>query len=59
MKETWVQDADATNALSIISEMTRKNEEYIRNTGAIYIIGPSKNGSLDYVGIYFRDPTSK
>lgn len=55
MKETWVQDANVTDVPSIIMDMTVRNAEYIKNTGAKYVTGPSKSGKRDNVGIYFRD----
>jgi len=55
MKETWVQDANVTEVPSIIMDMTVRNAECIKNTGAKYVTGPSKNGKRDNVGIYFRD----
>lgn len=58
MKETWVQDANFTQALSIITNLTEKNAEYIRNTGSRYITGPSKSEDINDVGIYFIDPTA-
>lgn len=58
MKETWVQDANAKDAPSLIINMTVRNTGYIRNTGSEYVTGPSKNGKCDDVGIYFRDHTA-
>ena len=58
MKDRWVQDAKTTDVLSIISNITVRNSEYIQKTGSKYVTGQSKNGNPDDVGIYFRDPTA-
>lgn len=54
---SWVQDANVTEAEDIIMDMTYENIDYINSTGSKYLIGPSKSGDTDKVGIYFVDPT--
>ena len=58
IKERWVQDAKIIDASLVIMKMTVENAKYIHNTGSKYVTGPSKSGSPDDVGIYFKDPTS-
>lgn len=51
---TWVQDVPVFDAEKIILKF---NYELInRPKGSRYVKGEPKNGSDDYVGIYFEDP---
>jgi len=55
MKNTWVQDVKCNAVEELVGRMNREN--YPRPRDSKYVVGSSKSGEPDEVGIYFEDPT--
>jgi hypothetical protein len=55
MQTTWVQDVQEDAAEEVVGRFNREN--YPRPLESRYVIGLSRSGNPDEVGIYFQDPT--